>query len=75
MFINEQSLETQSVVTNCTNLVLSALGSFWYSGPALGQCFFFTGESSVVLGDCPRVPLFSNYCKSHARWCNNHVLN
>lgn len=36
MFINEQSLETQSVASNIASL--SSRGSDLHSGPTLGQC-------------------------------------
>lgn len=71
MFIKERSLETQSVVSNCTCFKFTRKLLVQWTSTVL----FFKGESSVALGDCPRVPPFSNYCKSRDGWCNNHVLS
>ena len=38
------------------------------------SCLAMLSKHIVALGDCPRVPPFSNHCKSRDVWCNNHVL-
>ena len=51
---------------NCAVVALTSNFATWLLRESL---------NSVALGDCPRVPPFSDYCKSRDGWCNNHVLS
>ena len=59
MFIKEHSLETQSVVSNCTCFKFTR--KLLVQRTSTGTVLSFKGENSVALGDCPRAPPFSNY--------------
>ena len=75
MFIKEHSLETQSVVSNCTCFKFTRKLLVQWTSTVL----FFKGESSVALGDCPRVPplvtIVSHVTDGAITMCSVELMN